>query len=216
MLRKVARLRRWARRMPPRSPFTKMMSALSIATSVPVPMAIPTSAAARAGASSIPSPAELHTPDELGVLRLERGDDTAYASTDRTEELLVAWFGLLMLQPLLHDLLTAMGIDNRVPEQPAEPRHRTVVVADRVRLLHRFHVSRLECVARSLFCPEPGSQKSEEFALAVQQWLGQPGGLLHATSTAQFTSAWRYSSRATRSSSPPVSTRERTRTTGRG
>ena len=36
--------------------FIRIMSALSIATSVPAPMAIPTSAAARAGASLIPSP----------------------------------------------------------------------------------------------------------------------------------------------------------------
>ncbi len=43
--------------MPPRSPFTSVTPALSIATSVPVPMAMPTSAAARAGASFTPSPA---------------------------------------------------------------------------------------------------------------------------------------------------------------
>ncbi|CAF3851232.1 unnamed protein product [Rotaria sp. Silwood1] len=39
-----------------RSPFTKITSAESIATSVPVPIAIPTSAFANAGASFIPSP----------------------------------------------------------------------------------------------------------------------------------------------------------------
>ena len=43
--------------MPRRSPFTSVTSALSIATSVPVPIAIPTWACASAGASLIPSPA---------------------------------------------------------------------------------------------------------------------------------------------------------------
>ena len=57
---------------------------------------------------------EIHTPEELYVLRLERGDEAAHASTDRTEKILVVWFGLLELQPLLFDLLTAMGIDKRV------------------------------------------------------------------------------------------------------
>src|SRR5271155_3557648 len=46
-----------ARTMPSKSPFTKVTSALSMATSVPVPIAIPTSASARAGASLMPSPA---------------------------------------------------------------------------------------------------------------------------------------------------------------
>ncbi len=40
-----------------RSPLTRVTPALSMATSVPVPMAMPTSAAARAGASLMPSPA---------------------------------------------------------------------------------------------------------------------------------------------------------------
>ena len=46
-----------ARRMPVRSPFSRVSPALSIATSVPDPMAMPTSAAASAGASLTPSPA---------------------------------------------------------------------------------------------------------------------------------------------------------------
>ena len=49
--------RRRARTMPMRSPLMSVMPALSIATSVPVAMAIPTSAWARAGASLMPSPA---------------------------------------------------------------------------------------------------------------------------------------------------------------
>src|SRR6266446_3385782 len=40
---------------------------------------------------------EIHTPEELYVLRLERGDEAAHASTDRTEKILVVWFGLLEL-----------------------------------------------------------------------------------------------------------------------
>ena len=43
--------------MPRRSPLTSVTWALDIATSVPVPMAMPTSAAASAGASLMPSPA---------------------------------------------------------------------------------------------------------------------------------------------------------------
>ena len=43
--------------MPRRSPFTSVTPALSIATSVPVPIAMPTSAWASAGASLMPSPA---------------------------------------------------------------------------------------------------------------------------------------------------------------
>jgi len=56
-VRTVARLSLRARTMPRRSPFTSVIPAFSMATSVPVPMAIPTSAAANAGASLIPSPA---------------------------------------------------------------------------------------------------------------------------------------------------------------
>jgi hypothetical protein len=44
MLRMVARLSWRARTMPRRSPFTRVMPALSIATSVPLPIAIPTCA----------------------------------------------------------------------------------------------------------------------------------------------------------------------------
>ncbi len=43
--------------MPRRSPFTSVTAALSMATSVPVPMAMPTWACASAGASFTPSPA---------------------------------------------------------------------------------------------------------------------------------------------------------------
>src|SRR4051794_7208954 len=46
-----------ARTIPVRSPLRSVMPALSIATSVPDPMAMPTSAAASAGASFTPSPA---------------------------------------------------------------------------------------------------------------------------------------------------------------
>ena len=59
MLRMVARLKAMAFTRPVRSPLTRVTPALSIATSVPVPIAMPTSAAARAGASLIhllPSP----------------------------------------------------------------------------------------------------------------------------------------------------------------
>src|SRR5512147_344617 len=58
MLRITARESRRARTRPARSPFTRVSPALSMATSVPLPMAIPTSAAARAGASLMPSPAK--------------------------------------------------------------------------------------------------------------------------------------------------------------
>src|ERR1035438_9410511 len=57
MFRMVARLRRMALAIPRRSPLTSVMPALCIATSVPAPMAMPTSASLRAGASLIPSPA---------------------------------------------------------------------------------------------------------------------------------------------------------------
>ena len=57
MFRIVARLRRMALAMPRRSPFTRVTPALCMATSVPVPMAMPTSASLRAGASLMPSPA---------------------------------------------------------------------------------------------------------------------------------------------------------------
>jgi len=43
--------------MPRKSPFTSVTWALFMATSVPVPMATPTSALAKAGASLMPSPA---------------------------------------------------------------------------------------------------------------------------------------------------------------
>ena len=56
MLRMVAAERRRARSRPPRSPPSRVTPALSMAMSLPVPMAIPTSARARAGASFTPSP----------------------------------------------------------------------------------------------------------------------------------------------------------------
>ncbi len=52
----VRLLSRMARGMPARLPLDKIMSAVSMATSVPVPMANPTLAWARAGASLMPSP----------------------------------------------------------------------------------------------------------------------------------------------------------------
>src|SRR5690606_1180943 len=57
MLRTVSAEIRRAVPMRPRSPFTRVTWALDMATSVPVPMAMPTSAAASAGASLMPSPA---------------------------------------------------------------------------------------------------------------------------------------------------------------
>src|ERR1044072_1796877 len=50
----VARLKRNARTIPRKSPFTSVTPALCIAMSVPVPIAMPTSACASAGASLIP------------------------------------------------------------------------------------------------------------------------------------------------------------------
>jgi len=57
MLRTVDSESSRARAIPRRSPFTSVTWALLIATSVPVPIAIPTFARASAGASLIPSPA---------------------------------------------------------------------------------------------------------------------------------------------------------------
>ncbi len=56
MFRMVARLSSTAAAASIRSLFISTMSALSMATSVPAPMASPTSARARAGASLMPSP----------------------------------------------------------------------------------------------------------------------------------------------------------------
>ena len=53
----TALLKFFAFTIPCKSPFTNVIIALSIATSVPVPIAIPTSLFANAGASLIPSPA---------------------------------------------------------------------------------------------------------------------------------------------------------------
>ena len=57
MFATVATDRARAVAMPRRSPFTRVSWALFIATSVPVPIAMPTSARASAGASLMPSPA---------------------------------------------------------------------------------------------------------------------------------------------------------------
>ena len=57
MLRTVLTESVRATAMPRRSPLTSVTWALFIATSVPVPMAMPTSAFAKAGASLMPSPA---------------------------------------------------------------------------------------------------------------------------------------------------------------
>ncbi|MNL58806.1 hypothetical protein D3C87_1824770 [compost metagenome] len=53
----TAWLKFFALTIPNKSPFTKVILALSMATSVPVPIAIPILACANAGASFIPSPA---------------------------------------------------------------------------------------------------------------------------------------------------------------
>ena len=55
-MRMVRRLMAMVRGMPVRLPLDRITSAVSMATSVPVPMAMPTSAWARAGASLMPSP----------------------------------------------------------------------------------------------------------------------------------------------------------------
>src|SRR5439155_12870921 len=73
MLRMVACESRRARTMPPRSPFKRVMPALSIATSVPVPMAMLTSAAASAGGivDAVPG----HGDDPPGLLQFgDHGD----------------------------------------------------------------------------------------------------------------------------------------------
>jgi hypothetical protein len=57
MLRIVASESRRARTIPVRSPLIRVTPALSMATSVPDPIAMPMSAAASAGASLTPSPA---------------------------------------------------------------------------------------------------------------------------------------------------------------
>ncbi|MNX94005.1 hypothetical protein D3C86_1262200 [compost metagenome] len=56
MLARVARLSRMAALTPRTSPETRVRSEASMATSVPVPRAMPTSAWASAGASLMPSP----------------------------------------------------------------------------------------------------------------------------------------------------------------
>ena len=56
MIWMVRRLSAMAVTTPCRSPDMSVMSAASMATSVPVPMAMPTSACASAGASLMPSP----------------------------------------------------------------------------------------------------------------------------------------------------------------
>ncbi|MNT22252.1 hypothetical protein D3C72_1576310 [compost metagenome] len=56
MVDRVARESWMARSTPRTSPETSVRSEASMATSVPVPMAMPTSAWARAGASLMPSP----------------------------------------------------------------------------------------------------------------------------------------------------------------
>jgi hypothetical protein len=66
MLRIVARLSVIAVTRPPSAPEMRVTSAASMATSVPVPMANPTSAWARAGASLMPSPT---MPTNRGRLR---------------------------------------------------------------------------------------------------------------------------------------------------
>ena len=62
MLATVSCEMRRACAMPRRSPLTSVTCALFIATSVPVPIATPTSALASAGASLMPSPAIATTP----------------------------------------------------------------------------------------------------------------------------------------------------------
>lgn len=74
MLLMVARLRRTTLTMPFKSLLTRVTPALSMATSVPDPMAMPTRARARAGASLMPSPA-------MALAR--RGDSYAAAALDR-------------------------------------------------------------------------------------------------------------------------------------
>ena len=96
--------------MPRRSPLTSVMPALSIATSVPVPIAMPTSAAASAGASLMPSPAIATTaPPAAAVLRrascLSSGATPASTSIDA--ELLRDGFGGALVVAGEHDDLQA-------------------------------------------------------------------------------------------------------------
>ena len=68
--------------MPRRSPLTRVTPALSMATSVPVPMAMPTSAWASAGASLMPSPT-IATTAALGLELLDRRRPSARAAPRR-------------------------------------------------------------------------------------------------------------------------------------
>jgi len=127
---------------------------------------------------------QVDAPEEVGVLGLERLDDAAHARADRTEQILVLRFGLLVPQALLLDLLAAVGVDERVAQKPVEPGYRTLIVSDRVRLLQGFYVGRLEGIARGFFGAEPRAQESKEFALAIQQDLRDVRGLVHVASVA--------------------------------
>src|SRR5574341_1320680 len=72
---------------PRRSPRISVMSDASMATSVPVPMAMPTSAWARAGASLMPSPAMATLrPDSQGLLEVHQKDKIWFPFGNASDE----------------------------------------------------------------------------------------------------------------------------------
>ena len=101
IVRMAARLRRTAKASPPKSAFIRVTSAVSIACAVPVapPIAMPTSAAAKAGASLIPSPTIATGPCSLCRLRiaasLSAGSNSARTSVTPT------WLPIVWAAPWL-------------------------------------------------------------------------------------------------------------------
>ncbi|CEG10680.1 hypothetical protein BN961_04122 [Afipia felis] len=102
MLLIVASDRRRARMIPIKSPLRRVTPALSIATSVPVPMAMPTSAAARAGASFTPSPAIATTrPDFCSLLTTALfWSGSTSASTSEMPSRFATAFAVVLLSPV--------------------------------------------------------------------------------------------------------------------
>src|SRR5215470_3557613 len=137
MLRIVARDRLIAVTTPASDPEIRVMSAASMATSVPVPMAIPTSAAARAGASLIPSPTM----------------PTVRPSAWRRRISLALWSGSISASTRLTPLHPARQLRRLglawPEEEPAQPGQG-----------HRCgdHHDDVRCVHRNLLTPSPATQ----------------------------------------------------------
>ncbi len=173
MFRIVCRLRVTAFTIPRKSPLTNVTPDDSMAMSVPVPMAMPTSAAARAGASLMPSPA-IATLRPLAFSALIRSPEQALSAVpDERSDIYslgaVAYYLTTGRSPFVHDnaIRVILAHARDVPTQPSQlnsdvPSELAQVIMkclekkpeDRFANVRLLHQALIDCESDDVWSPE--------------------------------------------------------------